>query len=110
MKETIQKANIEIQSLNLLTEEMVPEDAECLFVFAPATDLTESEADKIIDYLEHGGKALIVSNYLENKDMTDLIGFSENYGVQAVDGIVFEGDSNHHVSPKPVLSASKHRK
>ena len=29
MKETIQKANIEIQNLNLLTEEAVPEDAEC---------------------------------------------------------------------------------
>lgn len=100
MKETIQKANIEIKSLNLLTEEMVPEDAECLFVFAPATDLTESEADKIIDYLEHGGKALIVSNYTD-KDMTNFNRVLENYGVQAVDGIVFEGDSNHHVSQNP---------
>lgn len=58
MKETIQKANIEIQNLNLLTEEAVPEDAECLFVFAPAKDLTEDEANKIIEYLEQGGKAL----------------------------------------------------
>ena len=52
MTETIQKANIEIQSLNLLTQESVPEDASCLFIFAPSTDLSEDEANKIIEYLE----------------------------------------------------------
>ena len=65
MKETIEKANIEIKFLNLLSEEAVPDDAECLFIFAPETDLTKEEADKIISYLENGGKALIVSNYTD---------------------------------------------
>lgn len=100
MKETIQKANIEIQNLNLLTEEAVPEDAECLFVFAPAKDLTEDEANKIIEYLEQGGKALIVSNYTD-QDMTNFNRVLENYGVQPVNGIVFEGDSDHYVSQNP---------
>ncbi len=35
MKETIQKSNIEIRDLNLLTEEAVPEDTACLFIFSP---------------------------------------------------------------------------
>lgn len=100
MKETIQKANIEIQNLNLLTEEAVPEDAECLSVFAPAKDLTEDEANKIIEYLEQGGKALIVSNYTD-QDMTNFNRVLENYGVQPVNGIVFEGDSDHYVSQNP---------
>ena len=100
MKETIQKANIEIQNLNLLTEEAVPEDAEYLFVFAPAKDLTEDEANKIIEYLEQGGKALIVSNYTD-QDMTNFNRVLENYGVQPVNGIVFEGDSDHYVSQNP---------
>ena len=71
MKETIQKANIDIQSLNLLTEESVPEDTECLFIFAPAKDLNKEEADKVISYLENGGKAFIVSNYT-NEDMSNF--------------------------------------
>ena len=100
MKETIQKANIDIQSLNLLTEESVPEDTECLFIFAPAKDLNKEEADKVISYLENGGKAFIVSNYT-NEDMSNFNRIVENYGVQPEDGIVFEGDSNHFVSQNP---------
>lgn len=100
MKETIEKANIEIKSLNLLSEEAVPDDAECLFIFAPATDLTKEEADKIISYLENGGKALIVSNYTD-EDMPNFESVLENYGVQPVDGIVLEGNTDNYVSPNP---------
>lgn len=100
MKETIQKANIDIQSLNLLTEEAVPEDTECLFIFAPAKDLSEDEADKVISYLENGGKAFIVSNYT-GEDMSNFNRVLENYGVRPVNGIVFEGDSDHFVSQNP---------
>ena len=100
MKETIEKANIEIKSLNLLSEEAVPDDAECLFIFAPATDLTKEEADKIISYLENGGKALIVSNYTD-EDMPNFESVLENYGVQPVDGIVLEGNTDNYVSQNP---------
>lgn len=100
MKETIEKANIEIKSLNLLSEEAVPDDAECLFIFAPATDLTKEEADKIISYLENGGKALIVSDYTD-EDMSNFESVLENYGVQPVDGIVLEGNTDNYVSQNP---------
>lgn len=100
MKETIEKANIEIKSLNLLSEEAVPDDAECLFIFAPATDLTKEEADKIISYLENGGTALIVSNYTD-EDMSNFESVLENYGVQPVDGIVLEGNTDNYVSQNP---------
>ena len=100
MTETVQKANIEIQSLNLLTEEQVPEDASCLFIFSPATDLSEDEANKIITYLENGGKALIVSNYTD-EDMPNFESVLENYGVRPVEGIVMEGDTSHYISQNP---------
>ena len=32
IKEDIEKANMDIQSLNLLTESSVPDDADCLFI------------------------------------------------------------------------------
>ena len=100
MTETIQKANIDIQSLNLLTQEAVPDDAACLLIFSPATDLSEDEANKVIDYLENGGKALILSDYTE-EDMPNFQSVLENYGVQTVDGIVMEGDTNHYISQNP---------
>ena len=100
MTETIQKANIDIQSLNLLTQEAVPDDAACLLIFSPATDLSEDEANKVIDYLENGGNALILSDYTE-EDMPNFQSVLENYGVQTVDGIVMEGDTNHYISQNP---------
>lgn len=100
MKDTVQKANIDIQSLNLLSQEQVPEDAACLFIFSPTKDLTEDEANKIIDYLEGGGKALIVSNYT-GQEMPNFLAVLENYGVQPVDGIVMEGDTNHYIAQNP---------
>jgi len=62
---SIEKENIEIQSLNLLTEESVPEDAACLFVNSPTKDLSAEEAEKIIAYLEAGNNAFLGSSYTE---------------------------------------------
>ena len=100
LKDMIQKANIDIQSLNLLTMDTVPEDADCLFIFAPAKDISEDEAQKIISYLENGGKALIVSNYTGD-EMPNFASVLENYGVKTVDGIILESDTNHYISQNP---------
>lgn len=43
IKEDIEKANMDIQSLNLLTESSVPDDADCLFIDSPSTDISEDE-------------------------------------------------------------------
>ena len=63
IKEDIEKANMEIKSLNLLTEGSVPEDASCLLIDAPTTDISENEKTALIEYLENGGKAMIFSDY-----------------------------------------------
>ena len=56
-KEDIQKANIDIKDLNLLTEGKVPDDADCLMIVSPTSDISEEEKTEILDYLEAGGKA-----------------------------------------------------
>lgn len=97
MKETIQKSNIEIRDLNLLTEEVVPEDTACLFIFSPKTDIAEDEAEKIISYLENGGKAIILSDYTDI-EMPNFNSVLENYGVQPENGIILEGDQEHYIA------------
>ena len=95
LQEDIQKANIDIKSLNLITEESVPDDAACLLINAPTTDISEAEKDTIIDYLENGGKAMIFSDYTE-ESMENFDAVLKNYGVERTDGIVIEGDSQHY--------------
>ena len=100
IKEDIEKANMDIQSLNLLTESSVPDDADCLFIDSPSTDISEDEKNAIIDYLENGGKAMIFSDYT-TEDLPNFDAVLENYGVQRAAGIVFEGDSQHYAMQMP---------
>lgn len=100
MKSLIEKGNIEMKDLNLVTEECVPEDADCLFIYAPQKDLSEEEASKIIDYLEGGGKAFIVSAYT-GTEMPNFASVLADYGLETRDGVVFEGDPNHYISGNP---------
>ena len=95
LQEDIQKANIDIKSLNLITEESVPDDAACLLINAPTSDISESEKNAIIDYLENGGKAMIFSDYTE-ESMDNFDAVLKNYGVERTEGIVIEGDSQHY--------------
>lgn len=100
IKEDIEKANMDIKSLNLLTEGTVPDDADCLFIDSPSTDFSSDEKDAIIEYLENGGKAMIFSDYT-TEDMPNFDAILENYGVQRTEGVVFEGDNQHYAMQMP---------
>ena len=100
VQDDIEKANIEIKSLNLLTEESVPKDADCLLINAPTSDISEDEKDAILEYLENGGKAMILSDYTD-KAMDNFDGILENYGVSRTEGLVFEGDASHYAMQTP---------
>ena len=100
VKEDIEKANMDIQSLNLISEGSVPEDAGCLLIDSPATDISEDEKNAIIEYLENGGKVMIFSDYT-GEDMPNFDAVLENYGINRVDGLVFEGDSQHYAMQMP---------
>lgn len=99
-KEDIQKANIDIKELNLLTEGKVPDDADCLMIVSPTSDISEEEKTEILDYLEAGGKAMIFSDYTQD-DLPNFDAVLASYGVKRVEGIVFEGDSQHYGMQMP---------
>lgn len=92
---SVEKENIDLASLSLLTQESVPEDAAAIVICAPAGDFSEEEKQKVLSYLENGGKALIFSEYT-TEEMPNFASILESYGVKTVDGIVFEGDNQHY--------------
>lgn len=100
IKEGIEKSNIQINSLNLLTEGTVPEDTDCLLINSPSTDISAEEKDAILEYLENGGKSIIFSDYTEEK-LENFDSILENYGVKRADGIVFEGDTQRYGMQMP---------
>lgn len=100
MEESIKKDNIDIETLNLVNVGEVPEDTDCILINSPQTDLSESEKETVLDYLESGGKALIFSDYTTS-ELTNFDSLLANYGVERVDGVIFEGDNQHYVAQMP---------
>lgn len=96
LRERIEKANLELQSLNLLTADSIPENAAALLLNSPEKDYSEAEADKVIAYLKNGGKALILTDYTGNT-MEQYDRILQEYGLSVTDGIVVETDSNMYV-------------
>lgn len=101
LRETIEKENVQLEELNLITADTVPDDAACLFLYAPMEDYSKEEAQKVIDYLENGGRALIITSFTE-ADMPNFQSILSAYGVSAGEGLVLEGDANYTMSQNPL--------
>ena len=78
----------------------MPDDAACLLIDSPSSDISEDEKTALLDYLENGGKAMVFSDYTEST-LTNFAAVLENYGVKAADGIDFEGDNQHYGMQMP---------
>lgn len=97
---SLEKANYQLETINLITAEEVPEDAGCLIVCSPQSDISENEAEKMITYLENGGKAMFVMDYI-GKELPNFQSVFENYGITQEVGIVMEGDAQHYIMQAP---------
>lgn len=59
----IEKENVEYETINLMDYENVPKDAVGIIIHAPETDFSSDDADKVITYLNQGGKVFITAEY-----------------------------------------------
>lgn len=92
----IEKANLELKSLNLVTADAVPEDAAGILLNSPESDYSADEVKKVTDYLKNGGKAIILTDYV-GKNLENYHSILEEYGIEITDGIVVETDADHYV-------------
>ena len=99
----IEKENMELESFSLLNTDEIPEDADALLIYAPESDISAEEAERLEEYLENGGKLLTVAGPTENGTLTNLCGLLEAYGVEAADGIVVESDRGHYAFQQPYI-------
>ena len=88
--------NLLLEELSLVNGEDVPEDADAIILYSPQRDISSDEKDALLTYLQGGGKLLLVTDYTDT-DMPNLAELMEYYGTALMDGIVLEGDSDHHM-------------
>lgn len=99
----LEKENYEVNTLSLLTVDQIPEEADCVLIYAPSTDLSEEEVDMLRDYVTGGGKLMVSAGPTENGSLPNLYSLLADYGVTAADGIVVEGDREHYAFGMPCV-------
>ena len=99
----IEKENMEYETINLMDYETVPEDAAGIIIHAPETDFSSDDADKIITYLNQGGKVFITTEYAG----TELPNFERilaEFGMVLQEGYVVDNnEDNYYQTPINLL-------
>ena len=93
--DALEKLNVSVETITLLQQDAVPEDAAAIIINGPTSDYSADDAKKVTDYLAGGGKALIMTTYEEASDMTNFDSILSAYDISVSNGIVMEGDNNH---------------
>ena len=101
-RKELEKANVETQPLSLLTSDGVPEEADGVMIYSPASDLSAQEAETLTAYLDQGGKLVVMAGPVEGDALPNLYHILESCGVTAAQGIVAEGDRAHYAFQMPL--------
>ena len=99
----INKENMELVSFSLLNTDAIPEEADCILINAPTSDISEEEKNMLADYLANGGKLLVFAGPLEEGELTNLTVLLADYGVETAEGVVVEADRSYYAFSTPLI-------
>jgi len=71
LKRTLESKNYSVQSLNLLAENAIPEDAKVIVVPGPRQPLAQSEVDLLKVFVDQGGALVVMQEPLPLTDFGD---------------------------------------
>ena len=92
----------EIELLDILTKGEIPEDCDCLIITTLAQDLSELERDEILEYINNGGKIMMLTSQTAlDLDTPNLDQVLAQYGITLDFGVIFEQDSSKKLYDTP---------
>ena len=99
----ITRANYDLAELSLAEGDGVPEDAACVVIFAPLSDVSPEEKSMLSAYVENGGCILSFSGPTQNGLLENLYGLLSDYAVEMQDGLVIEEIPKYFAFQKPYI-------
>lgn len=102
VKSMMSKSGLDVKSVNLLTDEGIPEDTDLLICNAPVNDFANDEKKLILDYLDQGGHMVLLAGPSQ-KDRPNLKAVMEAYGLTLEDGLVADLSQNYQRNPYAVF-------
>lgn len=101
--EQLVKENMEVSRLSLLTVDTIPEEADCIIIYSPASDISAEEKDMLADYVTEGGKLLVIAGPAKDERLENLNSLLSDYGIEVQEGIVVEADRMHYAFQQPYI-------
>jgi ABC-2 type transport system permease protein len=89
--------------LSLLNVDEIPEDAACILVYGPSSDLSEEEETMLSEYVTNGGKLMVAAGPTEDGTLENFAQLIAEYGVETQEGIVVEGNRDYYAFQAPYV-------
>lgn len=99
----LEKENMEVVQLSLLTVDVVPEEADGIIIHSPSSDISTEEKDMLADYVAGGGNLLVMAGPAKDDQLENLYSLLSDYGVEAQEGIIVESDRTHYAFQRPYI-------
>lgn len=99
----IEKENIETTTFSLVNADSIPEEADAILIYAPSSDISEEEKNMLSEYVDNGGKLMVLAGPTEDGTLENLYSILSDYGVEVQEGIVVEEDREHYAFQAPYV-------
>ena len=96
----IERQNIVIKDITLVGAG-IPQDAECVILNSPRSDLPDQELKSLLDYLSGGGNLTLITDYI-NVELPNLEKLVNNFGLRKANGLIIEPSSGFRMSGYPM--------
>ena len=97
------KANMELETLSLLTSPEIPEDCAALLIHGPATDISPEEGKILADYVNQGGKLLVMAGPTPEGSLPNLYDLLKPWGITTGEGVIVEQDRAQYAFRTPYV-------
>lgn len=91
IQDAIDKANLNLDTVNLVVDGGIPDDCDLLVINAPQKDLDATETQAIEDYMAQGGHVMLLLAQTDN-DQPNLNALLAAYGMQRQSGYIADAE------------------
>ena len=92
-----------VEDFSLLNVDEIPEDCDTILINAPTSDISDEELTMLRDYVQGGGKLLVLSGPQKDAELTNLDALLADYDVTINDGVVVDNDREHYAFTAPYV-------
>ncbi len=95
VRDLLENDNYAVDTLDLVSRDTVPDDADVLLVVAPAQDLTAAEIGRLESWMRDGGRVVFALQGARRSELPNLAELLAGFGVRVVNGIIVEEAGRH---------------